>query len=82
MVRNCSDVSMHSESGAPKTQQWSHLQVHVCVGSNSTLPGCQSFAVVLGSDRAFVLCKQLTEDDKQERDWIASCARNDGDDGR
>ena len=25
-------------------------------------------------------CKQLNEDDEQEWDWIASCARNDGDD--
>jgi len=27
-------------------------------------------------------CKQLGEDDEQERDWIASFARNDGDEGK
>ena len=35
-----------------------------------------------GRPRAVVQCKQLNEDDEQERDWIASCARNDGYDGR
>ena len=33
-------------------------------------------------EEATTQCKQLNEDDEQERDWIASCARNDGDDGR
>ena len=38
--------------------------------------------IVVGVSVAAGRCEQLIVDDEQERDWIASCARNDGDDGR